>query len=104
FADRFISLQQRHERMSLLYVWGHSYEFEHNDNWELIEQFVEKISGRSDMWYATNAEIVAYMKALKALRFTLDCTIVHNPTATDVWISVDDQPVEIKAGTKVEFS
>ncbi|GIP16659.1 polysaccharide deacetylase [Paenibacillus montaniterrae] len=102
-ADKFLQLQQRHTRMSLLYVWGHSYEFEGDNNWEIVQQFGEKIAGRDDIWYATNAEIVAYMKALQQLRFTMDCSVVHNPTALDLWVSVDDQPVELKAGSMVEL-
>ena len=99
-----MSLQHRHSRMSLLYVWGHSYEFENDQNWELVERFGEKISGREDIWYATNADIVAYMNALKALRFTMDGSIIHNPTALDVWVSVNDEPVEVKAGSMIELA
>jgi len=102
-ADQFLNLNQRHSRMSLLYVWGHSYEFENDQNWELINQFGEKLGGKSDIWYATNAEIVAYMKSIQSLRFTMDCHVVHNPTFTDVWISVNDQPIEVKAGSIVDL-
>jgi peptidoglycan/xylan/chitin deacetylase (PgdA/CDA1 family) len=102
-ADKFLALQYHHTRMTLLYVWGHSYEFEGDQNWELVQQFGEKIAGRDDIWYATNAEIVAYMKALQALRFSMDCRIIHNPTALDLWVSVENQPVEIKAGSLVDL-
>jgi len=102
-AERFLELQYRRTRMTLLYVWGHSYEFAHDNNWELVEQFAEKIAGRDDIWYATNAEIVAYMKALQSLRFTMDCSVIYNPTALDLWVSVDDEPVEIKAGSTVDL-
>jgi len=103
-ADQFLSLQHRHSRMSLLYVWGHSYEFENDQNWELVDRFGEKISGRDDIWYATNADIVAYMNALKALRFTMDGSVIHNPTAMDVWVSVNDEPVEVKAGSMIDLA
>lgn len=38
-------------------LWGHSYEFDVNSNWELIEKFCEKISGRDDIFYGSNSEI-----------------------------------------------
>ena len=38
----------------LLYVWGHSYEFDTSNNWELIEEFCKLISGKEDIWYARN--------------------------------------------------
>ena len=89
--------------MPLLYVWGHSYEFDRDDNWFVMENFCEYISKCEDVWFATNMEIYNYVQALKSLQLSADCTIVHNPTATDVWIAVDNEPVEIKAGTTVKL-
>ena len=97
-AAQFVSLEQRYSRMALLYVWGHSYEFENDDNWELVDRFGEAIAGRQDIWFATNADIVAYLHALKQLRFSADCRIVHNPSAQSVWVSVEDDAVELPAG------
>ena len=37
-------------------LWGHSYEFELNDNWELIEGFCRKAAFRDDIFYGTNSE------------------------------------------------
>ena len=51
----------------MMYVWGHSYEFTDQNNWELMEQFCEMMSGKEDIWYATNIEIVDYMKAAENL-------------------------------------
>lgn len=42
---------------ALLYIWGHSYEFDVRDEWELFEKFCAKISGRDDIFYGTNREI-----------------------------------------------
>lgn len=93
----------RYTRMKLFYVWGHSFEFENDDNWELVDRFAERVGGRSDVWYATNAEIAAYMKALDGLRWSADCRIVHNPSAMPVWISADGDAVEIPAGQIVRI-
>ena len=41
----------------LFYLWGHSYSFNDNDNWDVIERFCEYMGGRDDVWYATNIEI-----------------------------------------------
>jgi len=85
-------------KLKLMYVWGHSFEFERQDNWQLIEDFCKLMSGREDIWYATNIEIVRYIKALRVLEFSAKGDIVYNPTAISVWIRIDDQPVEIKSG------
>lgn len=44
------------ERVQLLYVWGHAYEFDAEGTWERLEEFLKFISGRSDTLYCTNRE------------------------------------------------
>lgn len=69
----------------LFYVWGHSYEFDDNCNWSLIENFAEKLCGRDDVWYATNAQIIRCKEAFDRLEFSVDGSRVCNPSAFDVW-------------------
>lgn len=73
-------------RPKLFYLWGHSYEFNDNDNWEVIEKFAEYIGGREDIWYATNGEIYDYVKAYDNLEYSVDGKIVRNPSALGVYI------------------
>jgi len=40
----------------LFYVWGHSYEFDINNNWEVIEEFCRLMAGHDDIFYGTNTE------------------------------------------------
>jgi len=72
----------------LFYVWGHSYEFADNDNWDIIEGLAEKVGGRDDVWYATNMEIYEYVKAYDSLIFSAKCDSVKNPSAIDVYFSL----------------
>lgn len=102
-GEKLLSSKEWHNSMCLLYVWGHSYEFEQDNNWELVERFGELIGGKEDIWYATNADIYAYKKAIDSLRFSGDCNIVHNPSALDVWISVKGEPVCIRSGAVVHL-
>lgn len=74
----------------LLYVWGHSYEFDRNNNWEHIEKFCKMISGRDDIWYATNIEICEYIKAQKSLVVSVDNKYVYNPSGQEVWFTETD--------------
>ncbi len=39
-------------------LWGHSYEFEVDNNWELIEEFCRKAAFREDIFYGTNSEVL----------------------------------------------
>jgi len=34
----------------------------------------------------------------------MDGTVIHNPTAMDVWISVNDRAVEVKAGSLMDLA
>ena len=66
----------------LFYLWGHTYEFDDNNNWNIIEEFTEYMSGKEDsIWYATNIEICDYVKAYECLRTSVDGKIVYNPGA-----------------------
>lgn len=101
-GKKFLEIQSP-ERLSMMYVWGHSFEFERNNNWELIEEFCQMMGGHDDIWYATNIEIVDYVKAINNLKFTIDADMVYNPSAQSVWIRVDDKVIEVPGGATVKF-
>lgn len=43
----------------ILYVWGHAYEFDIRDgDWERMEEFCRMMSGRDDIFYGTNKEVL----------------------------------------------
>lgn len=69
----------------LFYLWGHSFEFDNNNNWDRLEEICQKLGDKEDIWYATNGEIYDYVTAFNSLIFSADSSIVHNPTATTVW-------------------
>lgn len=101
-AERFLNTPRApHYTCWLFYVWGHSYEFDNDDNWDRIEQFTEKIGGHEDVWYATNIEIYDYIAAYRQLRYSAEGTLVYNPTQIDVWIYCNGKIKEIKAGEMV---
>ena len=88
--------------LKLFYVWGHSYEFDRDDNLSVIENFCEYMSGRDDIWYATNIEIADYMKAARGLIYSVDGTHIYNPYATDVWIMLlSDNSPEMGSAVKI---
>lgn len=103
FGKNFRDLKKK-QNLYMMYVWGHSYEFDRDDNWDLIESFCEMIGGQDDIWYATNIEIVDYMEAYDRLQFAADLSFVYNPSFQSVWIIIDDdQVVEIPGGATVSL-
>ena len=107
YIDEFLDLSftgyynRRNSR--LFYLWGHSYEFEENDNWSRLDDICEKISGRDDIWYATNMEIYEYVKAYNSLIYSADGKIVRNPSRVDIWFECDDKTYKVTAGQTIFY-
>ena len=97
YVEEFLRLNRK-DKLYMFYLWGHSYEFTLNDNWHIIEKCCEKLGKKEDIWYATNIEIVNYIKAYNNLKFSMDGTFVYNPSAISVWIRVDGVLYEILSG------
>ena len=104
FGKKFMALTKK-QYLYMMYVWGHSYEFDNHDNWNVIEDFCAYMGGRNDIWYATNIEIIDYMDAAKRLQFSADYEKVYNPNVCSVWLQLNsDKCVEIEGGTLVDLN
>ncbi len=55
-AEEFISLKPTSPKV--FYIWGHSYEFDIKDEWDRFEEFCRLISGKEDIYYGTNTEVL----------------------------------------------
>ncbi|MBO5240892.1 MAG: polysaccharide deacetylase family protein [Clostridia bacterium] len=104
-AQKFVETEndKRYTRNNpmLFYLWGHSYEFNDDDNWGIIEEFAQYIGGREDIWYATNGEIYEYVQAFNRLQFSVNGNLVHNPSAIDVYLCHRGKNVLVPAGQTV---
>lgn len=101
YIDEFLSVDMTkeygwHRFPRLFYLWGHSYEFEQHNSWNLLEDICKKISLKADIWYATNIEIYNYVQAYNNLSFSADGTIIYNPTVKTVWFDIDGNLFSIK--------
>ena len=82
----------------LFYVWGHTFEFDQQDNWYIVDDLFGKVAGREDIWYATNGEICNYHKKYEQLIFSQDGKKIYNPTDTTIWLEVDNVEMSIDSG------
>ena len=104
YAERFAAIEitdtvygaRRYPR--LFYLWGHSYEFDRDNNWELLDTLCETLAGKEDTWYATNIEIYDYVTAYQSLVYSADNTIVYNPTLHTVWFDRDGTLYSVASG------
>lgn len=87
-----------YRNLALFYIWGHSFEFERENNWEHIKGICETLQGRKDVWYATNLEIYEYVTAMRSLVMSADGKIVYNPSAIPVYFMTGDVLACLPAG------
>lgn len=98
FVEDSNPLYSRRSIPMLFYLWGHSYEFSDENNWHIIEEFAQYMGGREDVWYATNIDICRYVKAFDSLVFSADGGFIYNPSATDVYIYINNNNILVKSG------
>ena len=56
-GQRFVEMKA--DRPQIFYVWGHAYEMDYApDFWIKLEEFFKLISGREDIFYGTNREVL----------------------------------------------
>jgi len=88
-------------RPKLFYVWGHSFEFERNGNWNRLYEICDVLAGKEDIWYATNMEIYEYVTAFNSLVFSVDGRRAYNPTLFEIWFDDDRKLYSIKPGETI---
>ena len=89
--------------MRCFFVWGHSYEFDMDNNWDLIEDFCRKIGGHEDIWYAGMTEMVRYVTAVRSAVSTADGRIWYNPSAETLYCVVDGKNHSIAPGGMLQL-
>ncbi|MDP4134006.1 MAG: polysaccharide deacetylase family protein [Bacillota bacterium] len=55
-SEKFVNMKA--DKPQIFYIWGHSYEFDLDENWDKFIEFCEFISGKDDIFYGTNKEVL----------------------------------------------
>ncbi len=87
---------------ALFYIWGHSYEFEREDTWDMIEELAKRISA-IPAWFATNLEIRDYLAAARSLVSTADGDILFNNSAQTVFLEYKGEIRQIPPGETLKL-
>lgn len=83
----------------LFYVWGHAYEFDSDDNWNVIEDLAKFMAPHADkVWFTTNGEILDYVNAYNRLEYSADGSMIYNPSSIDVEIRTGRNGTILPAG------
>lgn len=103
-AETFCTARVGMRNALLFSLWGHSYEFDANDNWRVMETFARYMGGFSkEIWFATNGEVFRYLQAWRGLRFSADGRTVQNPSATAVCLANWQDEYEIPGGVELRL-
>ena len=87
----------------LFYIWGHSYEYRTEEDWARMEKLCAYLSNRDDVWYATNIEIYDYIEAYRSLEYSVDRSMVYNPSGHDLWLLRAGKTYKVPAKEQIIF-
>lgn len=86
----------------LFYVWGHAYDIDNKwGSYSEFDAFAQSMSGKDDIWYATNGEIYSYVNAYNQMTVSVENDTVTNPTDKDLWFEYAGKTYKIAAGETV---
>lgn len=103
-AENFLQMAPTRDA-KLFYLWGHSYEFERDNNWNVIEEFASLMGNHDDIWYATNMEIYLACRDYQRLETSADGSMIHNPSIRSVWLANrQGETFEILPGATMKLS
>ncbi len=103
FARQLVARTE--ERMSLLYVWGHSYELDYgypDNSWTHMSTLCETVGDRGDIWYAGVSEVADYLAAIRGLSYP-SANCVYNPSGLSVWAKLDGTLCRIQPGKRMAY-
>ncbi len=104
YLDKFLALPEDGE-LDLMFVWGHTREFNasyqpdatNKIRWDDMEERLEKIGARDDVWAATNTEIYTYVEATKAAVVDYNNDTITNNTDQTLYLRVNGAAITIPA-------
>jgi len=97
-VNDYLSLDNH--KLSVFYVWGHSWEFNDAKRWDDISEFCKKIGNRKDIWYVGSGAFTDYQLALKRLTITKES--ISNPIDNkEVWFRQNGDLKVLKPGKSI---
>lgn len=85
-------------------IFGHTYEMNVCAGLkDRLDTLLGTLSGRDDVWYATNLEVVRYVKAFNSLVWSADRSSVYNPGAQRIWFYCADGTASVAPGETISL-
>lgn len=100
FLENYIKSSQK--KLSVFYVWGHSWELGNGKRWDNMVQFCKSISNRKDIWYTGSGRLANYINATK--KVTIKDNIITNPKGNlTVWLNLSSGVTKLKPGHHIKI-
>ena len=100
YCDKYQKLGD--SKLSLFYVWGHSWEFKDETRWNAMVEFCNRIGQEKGIWSVGTGEYTDYLKALDSVSF--ENNEIYNPTDNlPVWVNLSDGIKKVKPGEKIHI-
>ena len=106
-------LDYKAEKMSVLIIWGHSYEFaarvdkktgkKRAENWKLIDNLCKELAHKPEIWYATMGDIALYVKATEKLTVSPDNRSLKNGSDRPVYLICNGKKMVVAPGQTVKI-
>ena len=95
--------KSRRNSDKLFYLWGHSYEFNNDDNWDLIEEFARVAGHTPNIWFATNMEVYDYVTAWRNLQCSTDISYIRNVSFVTMWFWFEGNLYSVEPGKVINL-
>lgn len=82
------------EELSLLYIWGHAYEFEIDHDFMKMDEICKKLAMDKDVICLTNEEVYRYVHAAGSVYYRYEA--FHNPSDEDVCLLCQGKEMLVK--------
>lgn len=97
-VNKFINSKNE---LSLLYLWGHSYELEMNNKFNYFDRLAKKISEIKDVYFASNIEICEYVNAINSI--FISNKRVFNPSSKKIYLKIEGKKVSINPYSYIDL-
>ena len=93
------------KELSLLDIWGHSWEMANNQNkWDETEKFFKLLANNSDIHYTTQIDLVDYINAFHNLKFSVEKNMVINQSSLTIFFKKNGKSYSIFPGETLVLS
>ncbi len=92
------------DKMTVMLVWGHSYEFKTAAQWNVIEDFCRQMSGKDDIFYASMGEIASYVNACRQTVLSKNGKMLKNNSDKQLYFLYKGNKLTVAADSEYDLN